>query len=162
MDVWTFGHLHMDILTYGNMGVLIRRMLKLKSLPDIYMHGECHKVQEKHFENHFWSILPLRVALWPPQNQEGPPLWWNQKNCPIVDFNSSKEASWFTEFNKNNFSSVYRFWKNQEKPPKMGIFQKMANFGSFPWFLQKRHFIKSWNFFRCIQCIKTLLLSYQN
>ena len=37
--------------------------------------------------------------------------------------------------------------------------------GSFSQFLrcfQKRYFIRSWGFLRCIQCIKTLLLSYQN
>jgi len=39
----------------GDVGVW--RLLKMKNggivWPDIYMHGECHKVQEKHFENGF-------------------------------------------------------------------------------------------------------------
>ena len=27
--------------------------------PDIDMDGECHKVQEKHFENGIWPVHPL-------------------------------------------------------------------------------------------------------
>ena len=37
--------------------VQVWRLLKMKNggmfWPAIYMHGECHKVQEKHFENRF-------------------------------------------------------------------------------------------------------------
>ena len=57
---------------------LLWRLLNMKNggifWPDIYMHGECHKVLEKHFENHFWPVHPLGVALRPPLNQKGPPL----------------------------------------------------------------------------------------
>ena len=43
---------------HGGLGaVLLWWLLKMKNggifWPDIYMHGECHKVQEKHFKNRF-------------------------------------------------------------------------------------------------------------
>ena len=50
------------------------------------MHEECNKVEEKHFENHFWPILPLCVALRHPQNQKGSP--YGEKSEKLSD-------SWF-------------------------------------------------------------------
>ena len=60
----------------------------------------------------------------------------------------------------------YHFWKKQEKlpksPKKCAIWKKTGIFGVFSWFFQKRYFAKSCGLLRCIQCIKTLILSYQN
>ena len=49
-------------------------------------------------------------------------------------------------------SKKYHFW------PKR---QKIVIFKGYFRFFQEPHFVKSWGFFRCVQCIKTLLLSYQ-
>ena len=59
-----------------------------------------------------------------------------------------------------------RFLKNQEKPQKMTIFfsrfgLKWVFYEVFLGFFQKPYFVKLWGFLRCIQCIGTLLLSYQ-
>ena len=63
---------------------------------------------------------------------------------------------------KPQLIAKYRFWKKLEKMLKIFILEKKGNFGGFSWFYQKRYFSKSWGFLRYIQCIKTLLLSYQN
>ena len=39
--------------------------------------------------------------------------------------------------------------------------KKMGIFGSFSLFFQERYIVESWGLLRCIQCIRTLLLSYQ-
>ena len=61
-------------------------------LPDIYTHGERHKVEEKHFKNRFWPVHPLGVAL-------GPLSKVKIENHRIVLFDSSNEASWCTDCN---------------------------------------------------------------
>ena len=38
---------------------------------------------------------------------------------------------------------------------------KMGTLWGFTWFFQKSYFVQTWNFLRCIQCIRTLILSYQ-
>ena len=47
-----------------------------------------------------------------------------------VDFDSSKEGTWGTERKAKNIYvfAKYRYWENQEKPPKMQIFSKKARF----------------------------------
>ena len=58
-------------------------------------------------------------------------------------------------------SAKSRFGKNQEKLPKMTIFQKWRSFCAFSWFFRKWDLAESWGFLRCNQCIKMLHLSYQ-
>ena len=95
--------------------------------------------------------------------------WWKiGKNCPIIDFDSSKQGSWCTECNAKKRNSVQTtiFEKNQERLLKNGLFNPKMRFlpvfGTISWFFQKWYFIKSFGFLRCIQCTKTLVLSYQN
>ena len=62
--------------------------------PDIYMDGECLKVQDKHFENGFRPVHPLGVALRPSLNRKGPPPTKVKiENHRILLFDSSNEAS---------------------------------------------------------------------
>ena len=55
--------------------------------------------------------------------------------------------------------------KIKKIPLKINIFgrfgQNMIIFGGYSCFFQKSYIFKSWGFLRCIQCIRTLLLSYQ-
>ena len=51
--------------------------------------------------------------------------------------------------------------KSLKKLQKMGFLKKMVNFGSFSWFFQERYIVESWGLLHCIQCMRTLLLSYQ-
>ena len=61
--------------------------------PDIYMHGECCKVQEKTLWKTFLTSPSTPRSAWTPTKSKGSPLMGkNWENCPIVDFYSSKEA----------------------------------------------------------------------
>ena len=64
-------------------------------------------------------------------------------------FDSLNEAFWCTDHNAKNLSSLQSpiSEKNQEKPQKMGIFEKIIIFGVFSWFFQKCDFAESWGFF---------------
>ena len=78
-------------------------------------------------------------------------------------FDSSNEAFGCTGYNakKPLLLKQYRCWKNQEKPPKTVIFEKIVFFLDFSWFFQQQYIAKSWGFLCCNQCIQTLHLSYQ-
>ena len=45
---------------------------------------------------------------------------------------------------------------------KLHFWRKKCLFGSFSWFFQEQYIVESWDLLRCIQCIRTFLLSYQN
>ena len=91
----------------------------------------------------------------------------NQKNCQKAVFDSSKEASWCTERNAKNPSS----WQGMVSEKIKNNLEKWSCFDQngqkwlflkvFFWFCGQPYFIKSWGFLRCVQCIRTLLLSYQ-
>ena len=109
-------------------------------------------------------ILVVRVKIWALPTI----LMKNGKIVRKDEFDSSKEASWCTERNAKNRSTQQ--WKVSEKikknPQKLLFLTKIAKSGnffkSFSWLFQKPYFVESLGFLRCIQCIKALLLSYQN
>ena len=87
----------------------------------------------------------------------------NQKNCPMVVFDSSKWPSGCTERNAKNLSSLWntiseKIQNNRQKWPKIA---KLCNFGGYSVFFQKWYLTKRQGFLRCVQCIKTFILSYQ-
>ena len=119
----------------------------------------------------FWFRLFFigEGTFWPPSFLRVPPLGKKIYICQIVDFDSSKEASWCTACNgkkKSQLLAKYGFRKNKkiklQKLPFMAILAKSSIFLCFSWFFQKWYFAKHCGFLRCIQCIRTLLLSYQN
>ena len=114
----------------------------------------------------FWfqPFLVVRVHFDPPYIIRVPLLdKKKRKNCPILDFDSSKEASWRTEVNVKNLSALQniiseKIKKNLEKLAFFAILAKNSFFWSFFLIFSERILWKE----RCIQCIRTLLLSYQN
>ena len=54
------------------------------------------------------------------------------------------------------------FLNKSRKTAKNAIFFKKAFFKGFSSFIEERYIAESWGLSRCIQCIRTLLLSYQN
>ena len=119
--------------------------------------------QKKHLEKHFWPILPLRIALGPSKNQKGPPLWWKIRNFSDSWCYSSKEAYWFTEWKKTT-SALCKvpILKKSRKIAKNGHFWKNGQFWQFSLIFSETALHYELRLFRYIQCIKTVLLSYQN
>ena len=72
----------------------------------------------------------------------------------------------WTQHKKTQLSTKYSFWKKSRKTSKKYHFwpklPKMVIFLGFSWFFQKPYYVESWGFLCCVQCIETLLLSYQN
>ena len=120
------------------------------------------------FWNFFRPFFQLRVTFDHPKIIRFPLRVKNRKNCRIVDLDSSKEGFWCTECNTKNLSSLRitiseKIKKNRRKMVKNGQNgQKLPFWAGFSWFFQKWCFSESCGFLRCIQCIKTLLLSYLN
>ena len=87
-------------------------------------------------------------------------IFWN-KNISCHDtFKWTVLIHWL-QWKKPQLSAKSHFWKNQEKPPKIGLFFQNEHFCQFSWFyknctLQGAEFFLRWN-----QCLKTLHLSYQ-
>ena len=123
-------------------------------------------------ENLSWAsvalFLPVVVNLTPPKSKGSPLRVKNWRNCRNDDLDSLKEGFWRTECNAKNISSLRstiseKIKKNQLKMVKNGQNGKKLPFwADFSWFFQKWYFTESWGFLRCIQCIKTLLLSHPN
>ena len=138
---------------HGWQAGLVCRLLKMKNWgifwPDMYTHGKSHKVQEKHFENRFWPVHPLGVALRSPLNEKGPPLpKWKVKieNHRIVPFDSSNEASWCTDCNAKNQSSFR--WT---VPEKMRLDRNKGPKKLDPNCSFSRFFSKLFMFIRCLK-----------
>ena len=100
-------------------GVQLWRLLNMKNLkivrPDIYMHEECHKVQETHFKNRCCPVHSLGVA---PDSAVGQLKWsilmlWSQPN-------------------KLELISTDRSWKNRLDRPKCPT--KIEHFFSLQFF----------------------------
>ena len=97
-----------------------------------------------------------------------PILKKNGKIVKKVDFESSKAASGCTECYAKNHCSLQsmisaKIKKNLKNNYHFGRFwSKNVIFGGFSWFVQKPFIVEWYVFLRCVQCIKTLLLSYQN
>ena len=90
----------------------------------------------------------------------------NPKNCLKAVFDSSKEALWYTECNSKNPSSLQvtvseKIGNNLKNYNFLPNLPKIVIFGGKPWFFQKPYFVKNWAVLCCIQCIRTLLLTYQ-
>ena len=109
-------------------------------------------------------IIGVRVKIWPPPP---PIIMTNGKIAKKVDFDSSKKV--LDALNATQEApALYkvRFLKKSRKSCKkyhlLTKLPKMVIFGGFSWFFQKPHFVESWGFLCCVQCIKTLLLSYHN
>ena len=68
---------------------------------------------------------------------------------------------------KTSGLSKVRFWRKKSRKTLknwhfLQFLPKTVIFWGFSWFFQKPYIIKRWGFLHCIQCIRTLLLSYQN
>ena len=113
-----------------------------------------------------WPYFSGRRKLLTHLNHKGPPLWWKiWIFSPKAVFDSSKEASWCTECNAKDPSSLKstipeKIKKNCQKYPFFWV--KNAIIGGFSRFIQERYIAESWGLLRCIECTRTLLLSYQN
>ena len=82
----------------------------------------------------------------------------------LFDHKLSVLGHW-TQRKKRQPSTKHGSWKNQEKLPENGCFTKKMHFGlflgSFSYFFQELCFVEGCVFLHCVQCPKTLNLSYQ-
>ena len=97
----------------------------------------------------------MPVNFYPPLITRVPLMVENLKSCRIVDFDSSKEGSWCTECNTINLCSL-----QSNVPDFIYFYDHFWQF--FLIFSEMVHCRELRFFLRCIQCCKTLLLSYQN
>ena len=112
---------------YSIANPLVWRLLIMKNWgifwPDIYMHGECHMVQEKHYENPFWPVkYPWGSAQTPPKSKGSPLSKVKIDNYLLVPFDTSNEASLCTDCNAKNQNSFWRtvlekIWLDRQKGP---------------------------------------------
>ena len=106
-----------------------------------------------------------------PESQASPLTMTNLKNCLIIDLDSSKEGSWCTDCNPKNLSSLKSTVseKRRKKKKKKTATKDIHLFKKIQFLPFSLDFFKNGSlpraeffFSRCIQCIKTLLLSYLN
>ena len=142
--------------------------LSIKLLPPIFV-----LVLTCWFQNcsSFWFLTSSSPCLkfLPPLNQKGPPLWWTfwkivqkpilitQKKHPDALNATQKTLALYKVWILKKRGITSKNTKVKPKTPKKQYFLEL-----FSWFFQKLTFVKSWGLLRCIQCIRTLLLSYQN
>ena len=106
--------------------------------------------------------------FWTPLNQKGPNLWFFLlKNGLKTVFDSSKEASWCTDYNAKTPSSLEstvteKIKNNLQKYPFLTKNAQNGIFFRFLFIFSETVLCKELGFLRCIQCIKVLLSSYQN
>ena len=116
----------------------------------------------------FWTLQNYAGKFWPPQNHKGPPLWWKFWKIVgmLILIAQKKRPDALNTMQKTPAICNVPFLKKSRKTSKNYLFwqklQKRPIFQGFSWFFPKPYFEKTWGFLRCIQCIRTLLLSYQN
>ena len=108
-----------------------------------------------------WTYFSGRRKLLTTLNHKGPPYDEKSDFFPKVVLDSSKEASWCTECNAKDLSSLQCTVPEKiTKTAKNTHFFKNAIFWSFfSRFIQERYIAESLGLLRCIQCTKTWLLS---
>ena len=149
-------HRHQGYTIYSRVSMKAPLVI-LKLLPPIFLFNLvqsfsffCWKI--------FWPFFLLRVTFW----SYGEIL----KIFSNVDFDSSNEAFWDTEHNgkKPHPSTKHCSWKKrkncQTKYSKCIFCLKQPISGSFSLFFQERCFLEGCGFLCCVQCPKTLNLSY--
>ena len=93
------------------------------------------------------------------------PPYGEKSKIVIVDYYSSKEGFWCTEFTTKNLGLLQSTdsEKIRKKLPKLLFFSlKLCKFRSLSWFFRNWTLQRVKVFLHCIKCTKTLLLSYIN
>ena len=118
----------------------------------MYSWSICNSVHKNISVFDFWPIL---VFLGHPKSQ-GPILMAKSEKLSDYWFRYLKRRVLMHWMQSTISEKIKKNWQ------KIAFFEKMVIFGNFSGFFQKRFFAERWGFLRCIQFIKTLLLSYLN
>ena len=111
----------------------------------------------------FWTLQNYACKFWPPKNHMGPPLWWKFWKIVwmLILISQKKRPVALNTMQKTPALCNVPFPNKSRKTLKKYFFEKMGIFGIFPWFFLERYIVESWSIVHCIQCIMSLLLSYQ-